>query len=75
MTAIVTGQKGSQYLVDFGDGTGSIYDADEDWLCEPRNVNILAKQPYWNDPPADLPAALVQLLKDLNTPSPGKVSP
>ena len=30
MTAIVTGKRDDQYLVDFGDGTGSIYDPDGD---------------------------------------------
>jgi hypothetical protein len=33
----------------------------------PKNAGTLANLGYWNDPPADLPAALVQLLKDLNT--------
>jgi len=30
MTATVTGKRGNQYLVDLGDGTGQLYDADED---------------------------------------------
>jgi hypothetical protein len=68
MTITVTGFRGDdQYLVDYDDGTASIYDADEDWLYEPKNAGTLANLGYWNDPPADLPAALVQLLKDLNT--------
>jgi hypothetical protein len=30
MTAKITGKRGDRYLVDFGDGTGSIYDPDGD---------------------------------------------
>ena len=30
MTAIVTGKRDDQYLIDYGDGTGSIYDSDGD---------------------------------------------
>jgi hypothetical protein len=44
MTAKITGKRGDQYLVDFGDGTGAIYDADEDWLYPPRGVATLAAQ-------------------------------
>jgi hypothetical protein len=44
MTAIVTGKRGNQYLVDYGDGTGSIYNADEDYLYPPRGVAALAAQ-------------------------------
>ncbi|MGD0287708.1 MAG: hypothetical protein ABSC31_15250 [Acidimicrobiales bacterium] len=44
MTAVVTGFRDPQYLVDFGDGTGSIYNADEDYLYPPRGVATLAAQ-------------------------------
>jgi hypothetical protein len=78
MTAKITGKRGDQYLVDLGDGTGRIYDADEDWLNAPRNVNVLAKQPYWVDP-GTLPPTVEQMLTDLNTaravPSGGTISP
>jgi len=30
MTAKITGKRGDRYLVDFGEGTGSIYDPDGD---------------------------------------------
>ena len=66
MIAIVTGKRGDQYLVDLGDGTGSIYDADEDWLFPPRGVATLAAQGYWVDP-GTLSPVLVQLVADLNT--------
>ena len=36
MTATVTGKRGDQYLVDFGDGRGRIYDADEAILYPSR---------------------------------------
>jgi hypothetical protein len=75
MTVIATGFRDPQHLIDFGDGIGSIYDSDDDWLYPPRGVVTLAAQGYWEDPPAKLPPALVQLLADLNAPSPGKVSP
>jgi hypothetical protein len=44
MTATVTGKRGDQYLVDLGDGTGRIYDADDDILYPPRGVATLAAQ-------------------------------
>jgi hypothetical protein len=44
MTATVTGERGDEYLVDLGDGTGRIYDADEDILYPPRDVATLAAQ-------------------------------
>ena len=50
MTAVVTGQRGDQYLIDYQDGTGSIYDADEDWLWPPRSVATLAAQGYLGGP-------------------------
>ena len=78
MTVTVTGYRDPQYLIDFGDGTGSIYNADEDWLGLPRNVATLAMQGYW-DAPGTLPPALEQLVADLNTaravPSGGTISP
>jgi hypothetical protein len=49
MTATVTGYR-DPHLIDFGDGSGSIYNADEDWLYPPRNVLTLASQGYWIDP-------------------------
>jgi hypothetical protein len=42
MTAIVTDKRGDRYLVDLGDGQGSIYDADDDILYPPRDVATLA---------------------------------
>lgn len=78
MTAIVTGFRDPQYLIDFQDGTGSIYDADEDWLYPPRGVATLAAQGYWEDS-GTLPPAVEQLLTDLNAasapPGPGEVAP
>ena len=78
MTATVTGKRGDQYLVDLGDGTGQIYDVDDDWLYPPRDVGTLAAQGYWVDP-GPLPPAVEQLLTDLNTaravPSGGTISP
>ena len=44
MTAIVTDKRGDRYLVDLGDGQGSIYDADDDILYPPRDVATLASQ-------------------------------
>ena len=44
MTVTATGFRDPQYLIDYGDGTGSIYNADEDWLYTPRNVVTLAAQ-------------------------------
>jgi hypothetical protein len=77
MTAVVTGFRDPQYLVDYQDGTGAIYDADEEWLYPPRDVNVLAKQPYWVDP-GTLPPTVEQMLTDLNTaravPSGGTIS-
>ena len=70
MTATVTGQRGYQYLVDLGDGTGRIYDADEDWLFPPRGVATLAAQGYWVDP-GTLPPTVEQMLDDLNAPQRG----
>ena len=69
MTAAVTGKRGDQYLVDYQDGTGSIYDADEDWLWPPRSVATLSAQGCWVDP-GTLPPAVRQMLADLN-PAPG----
>jgi hypothetical protein len=78
MTAIVTGQRGPQYLVDSGDGTGSIYDANEDLLYPPRGVATLAAQGSWVDP-GTLPLTSEQMLTDLNTaptvPRSAEVSP
>jgi hypothetical protein len=78
MTAVVTGKRDAQFLIDFGDGTGSIYDADEDWLYPPRGVATLAAQGYWENP-GTLPPAVEQLLTDLNAasapPGPGEVAP
>jgi hypothetical protein len=78
MTAIVTGKRDDQYLVDFGDGTGSIYNATEDWLYPPRGVATLAAQGYWVDP-GTLPPTVEQMLTDLNTaravPSGSTISP
>ena len=74
MTATVTGKRDNQFLVDLGDGTGRIYDADEDWLYPPRGVATLAAQGYWVDP-GTLPPAVEQMLADLNAPSPGHVTP
>jgi hypothetical protein len=71
-------KRGDQYLVDFQDGTGAIYNADEDWLYPPRGVATLAAQGYWEDP-GTLPSAVEQLLTDLNAasapPGPGEVAP
>jgi hypothetical protein len=66
MTATITGFRDPQYLVDYQDGTGSIYDADEDWLWPPRSVATLAAQGYWVDP-GTLPPTVEQMLTDLNT--------
>jgi hypothetical protein len=44
MTAAVTGKRGDQYLIDYGDRTGSIYDSDGDILYPPRGVATLAAQ-------------------------------
>ena len=44
MTVTVTGQRDNQFMVDLGDGTGLIYNADEDWLYPPRDVATLAAQ-------------------------------
>ena len=44
MTATVTGVRDNQFMVDLGDGTGSIYNVDEDWLYPPRGVATLAAQ-------------------------------
>jgi hypothetical protein len=74
MSVTVTGYRVPQYLVDYGDGTGSIYNAEEDWLYRPRNVVTLASQGYWEDP-GKLPPLLEELLADLNAPSPGHVTP
>jgi hypothetical protein len=68
MTAVVTGQRGDQYLIDFENGQGAIYDAKLDILYPSRNVLTLASQPYWTDP-GDLPANVQQMLDDLNAPS------
>ena len=78
MTAIVTGVRDDQYLVDFGDGTGSTYDANEDILYPPRAEATLAAQGHWEDP-GTLPPTVEQMLTDLNTaravPSGGTISP
>jgi hypothetical protein len=68
MTAVVTGQRGDQYLIDFENGQGAIYDAKLDILYPSRNVLTLASQPYWTDP-GDLPANVQQMLDGLNAPS------
>jgi hypothetical protein len=60
MTVIVTGYRDPQYLVDFGDGTRAIYNADEDWLYTPRGVATLAAQGYWVDPGTLPPAVEVE---------------
>ena len=44
MTAVITGKRWDQYLVDLGDGSGRIYDADDDILYPPRGVATLAAQ-------------------------------
>ena len=74
MSVTVPGYRDPQYLVDYGAGTGSIYNAEEDWLYRPRNVVTLASQGYWEDP-GKLPPLLEELLADLNAPSPGHVTP
>jgi hypothetical protein len=78
MTVTVTGQRDNQFMVDLGDGTGLIYNADEDWLYPPRDVATLASQGYWIDP-GTLPPRAEQMLTDLNTaravPSGGTISP
>jgi hypothetical protein len=68
MTAVVTGKRWDQYLVDLGDGRGMIYDAGLDILYPPRSVLTLSAQPYWGDP-GNLPANVQQMLDRLNTPS------
>ena len=78
MTAVITGKRWNQYLVDLGDGRGMIYDIDEDWLYPSRGVATLAAQGYWVDP-GTLPPTVEQMLTDLNTaravPSGGTISP
>ena len=68
MTAVVTGQRGEQFLIDFGDDQGAIYDVELDIWYPKRNVLTLASQPYWVDS-GELPAAVKQVVADLNAPS------
>jgi hypothetical protein len=68
VTAVVTGQRPPQYLIDLGDGRGFIYDAELDVSYPPRAVVTLASQPYWEDP-VDVPAAVQARVANLNAPS------